>query len=235
MTVLKRLRLSGAIVTLLAALVLATTGCATNGAEKGDVVTGQDTRDAAGMTRAQVEELSIEDEFRLAGERYEHGQAVLAAAQERISDGPWFWNGGDVRPVPAGADAFGDTPSGATKRNSYSFRAVRIIEPEGATGTAEDLEPMQRYFDEQGWRSSSAKVGTDRETRADTGDGWWVTWNVRPNGQYSLGVHSEAFWANDAEELIRAIALRDPAKFPDESEPGVSEPFPKWSDPVRKG
>lgn len=223
-----RLRPRGTIVTVLAAVVLATTGCASDGGG------GQDARDAAGRTQAQVADLSLQDEFELAGERYEHGQAVLAAAQRQISDGTWYWNGGDVRPLPAGDDAFGEAPEGATKENSYKFRAVRIIEPEGATGAVQDLEPMQRYFDEEGWRWSSAKVGTDHEVRADTGDGWWVTWNVRPNGQYSLGVYSEAFWAHDASELIKAIALRDPADFPDASEPGVSEPFPRWSDHVRQ-
>ncbi len=223
-----RLRPRGTIVTVLAAVVLVTTGCAS---DSGD---GQGARDAAGRTQAQGADLSLQDEFELAGERYEHGQAVLAAAQRQISDGTWYWNGGDVRPLPAGDDAFGEAPEGATKENSYAFRAVRIIEPEGATGAVQDLEPMQRYFDEEGWRWSSAKVGTDHEVRADTGDGWWVTWNVRPNGQCSLGVYSEAFWAHDAPELIKAIALRDPADFPDASEPGVSEPFPKWSDRVRQ-
>lgn len=229
-----RPRLRGAIVTMLAAVVLATTGCASSGAGRGGDVTGQDAQDAAGKTQAQVADLSLQDEFELAGERYEHGQAVLAAAQRQISDGTWYWNGGDVRPLPAGDDAFGKAPEGATKENSYAFRAVRIIEPKGATGAVEDLDPMQRYFDEEGWRWSSAKIGTDHEVRADTGDGWWVTWNVRPNGQYSLGVYSKAFWAHDAPELIKAIALRDPADFPDKSEPGVSEPFPNWSDPVRQ-
>ncbi|PZF58152.1 hypothetical protein DEJ23_04415 [Curtobacterium sp. MCSS17_008] len=219
---------------MLAAVVLATTGCASGGAGSGDNLTGQGARDAAGMTQAQVAGLSSEDEFELAGERYDHGQAVLAAAQEQISSGKWFWSGGDVRPLPAGDGAFGAAPKGATKENSYFFRAVRTIEPDGATGAEEDLAPMQRYFDEEGWRSSSAKVGTDHEVRADTGDGWWVTWSVRPNGQYALGVYSEAFWVRDAPALIKAISLRDPADFPDESEPGVAEPFPKWRDPVRR-
>lgn len=193
MTVEIRPRLRHAIVAMLAAVVLATTGCASGGARRGDDAAGQDARDAAGKTQAQVTDRSLQEEFELAGERYEHGQEVLAAAQEQISGGTWFWNGGDVRPLPAGDAAFGEAPKGATKENSYSFRAVRIIEPDGATGAEQDLEPMQRYFDEKEWRSSSAKAGTDHEVRADTGDGWWVTWSVRPNGQYSLGVYSEAF------------------------------------------
>lgn len=228
MTVLTRTRLRGAVVTMLAAVELATNGCASGGAGRGDDVTGEDTRDAAGKTQAQVANLSLKDEFDSAGERYEHGQAVLAAAQQQISDGAWYWNGGDVRPLPAGDAAFGEAPDGATKGNSYSFRGVRIIGPDGATGAEQNLEPRQRYFDEEGWRSRSAKVGTDHEVRAG------VTWSVRPNGQYSLGVYSEAFWAREAPALIKAISLRDPADFPDESEPTVSESFPKWSDPVRE-
>lgn len=217
-------RLRGSVAVALAALALAMTGCST----------AADAPDAAGMTREQVAELSLQDEFRLAGKRYEQGQALLAEAQRQISDGTWLWNGGDVRPLAAGGNAFGEAPDGATTGNSYFFRAARIIERDGASGAAADLEPMQRYFDDKGWRSGSAKVGTDLEVRADTGDGWWVTWSVRPNGQSSIGVHSEAFWTNDTKALVRATSVRDPATFPDASKPGVSEPFPEWSDPVRR-
>lgn len=141
-------------------------------------MTGEDTRDAAGKTQAQVANLSLKDEFDSAGERYEHGQAVLAAAQQQISDGAWYWNGGDVRPLPAGDAAFGEAP-------------------DGATGAEQNLELRQRYFDEEGWRSRSAKVGTDHEVRAG------VTWSVRPNGQYSLGVYSEAVPAGAAPPVRR--------------------------------
>lgn len=232
MSVLRTTTRRRVVIAALAALLLATAGCATS-TGRGNDVAEQGARDAAGATRQQVERMSLREEFDLAGERYERGQALLADAQARISDGVWTWNGGDVLPLP-GDDAFGDVPDGATAENSYSFRTVRIIHPEGGTGAAADLEPMRRWFDEEGWRSRSAEIGQSTELRADTGDGWWVTWTVRKNGQYSVGVYSETFWTNDTDALVEAIAVRDPADFPEESAPGVSAPFPKWSDPVRE-
>ncbi|GAB2986493.1 hypothetical protein [Frigoribacterium salinisoli] len=195
-------------------------------------MSGQDAQDAAGLTRAQVAESSLEDEFGSASERYGTMQSVLREAQVQVSDGTWLWNGGDVLPVPAGADAFGDPLPGADTDNSYYFRAGRIIRRKGASGDRADLGPMEEYFDDKGWRSSSTEIGRNLEVRADSGDGWWLTWTVRPNGQYSLSVYSEPFWTNDSDALFSAIARRDPADFPEESVPGVFAPFPEWGDPV---
>lgn len=213
-------------------LVIAMTGCAAS-AGNGDDVTGQDVRDAAGMTQTEVAGLSVEDEFGLASERYVEMQGVLEEAQLQISNGAWFWNGGDVLPVAAGADAFGEPLPGADDDNSYFFTAGRILEPEGAEGARSDLDPMIEYFDQKGWESGSREIGRNFEARADSGDGWWVTYTVRPNGQYSLAVYSEPFWTNDSGALFSAIADRDPADFPEESVPGEYPPFPSWSDPVQ--
>ncbi|WP_143048639.1 hypothetical protein [Frigoribacterium sp. MCBA15_019] len=190
-------------------LVLVTTGCASS-AENGDDVAGQDARDVAGMTQAQVAESSLEDEFGSASERYVEMEGVLEEAQLQISDGPWIWIGGDVLPVPGGANAFGEAPEGATEENSYYFRASRNVELEGATGARADLDPMIEYFDEKGWESVSSEIG-----------------------QYTVDVYSEVFWTNDSGELVSAIADRDPADFPEESVPGEYAPFPSWSDPVQ--
>ncbi len=83
MTVPTRTRLRGAAVTMLAAVELATTGCASGGAGRGDDVTGEDTRDAAGKTQAQVANLSLKDEFDSAGERYERDQGELLLLPRR--------------------------------------------------------------------------------------------------------------------------------------------------------
>jgi len=213
-------------------LVLVTTGCASS-AQNGDDVAGQDARDAAGMTQAEVADSSAEEEFGLASERYVEMQGVLEEAQLQISDGPWGWIGGDVLPVMGGGDAFGEAPAGADEQNSYFFQAGRNIEPEGAAGARSDLDPMIGYFDEKGWKSDIGEIGRNFEARADSGDGWWVTYTVRPNGQYTVNVYSEVFWTNDSSALRSAIADRDPAPFPPESVPGEYSPFPSWSDPVQ--
>ena len=209
--------------------VLAVSGCASGAGAAG----GHERRDAAGLTQAEVAGLSLEEEFGLASERYVEMQGVLEEAQLQISDGAWFWNGGDVLPVAAGADAFGEPLPGADDDDSYFFTAGRILEPEGAEGARSDLDPMIEYFDQKGWESGSREIGRNSEARADSGDGWWVTYTVRPNGQYSLAVYSEPFWTNDSGALFSAIADRDPADFPEESVPGEYPPFPSWSDPVQ--
>jgi hypothetical protein len=187
----------------------------------------------AGLTQAEVAGMSLEDEFGLASERYVEMQGVLEEAQLQISDGPWIWIGGDVLPVMGGANAYGEAPEGADEENSYYFRTSRNVKLEGTTGARSDLDPMLKYFDEKGWESGSAKIGRNFEARADTGDGWWVMYTVRPNGQYTVDVYSEVFWTNDSSAVRFAIADRDAPGFPEQSVPGEYPPFPSWSDPVQ--
>jgi hypothetical protein len=218
----------GAVV-LSVVTVFAVAGCASGAG----AVLGDEAQDAAGLTQAEVAEMRLEEEFGLASERYVEMQGVLEAAQLQISDGPWIWIGGDVLPVMGGANAYGEAPEGADEENSYYFRTSRNVKLEGTTGARSDLDPMLEYFDEKGWESGSAKIGRNFEARADTGDGWWVMYTVRPNGQYTVDVYSEVFWTNDSSAVRFAIADRDAPGFPEQSVPGEYPPFPSWSDPVQ--
>ena len=208
--------------------VLAVAGCASGAGS-----TGEDARDAAGLTQAEVAGMSLEDEFGLAAERYSEIESVLEEAQLQVSDDAWRWNGGDVLPSAGGPGSFGEPLPGADGDNSYYFRVGRTLRPEGASGAVANLEPMSSYFDEKGWKYGTRESDTKSEVRADTGDGWWLTYTVRDNGQYSLVVYSELYWTNDAGELRLAIGKRDVTPFPEESVPGEHEPFPSWSDPVQ--
>ncbi|MDY0891708.1 hypothetical protein [Frigoribacterium sp. CFBP9030] len=208
--------------------VLAVAGCASGAGS-----TGEDARDAAGLTQAEVAGMSLEDEFGLAADRYSEIESVLEEAQLQVSDDAWRWNGGDVLPSAGGPGSFGEPLPGADGDNSYYFRVGRTLRPEGASGAVAGLEPMSSYFDEKGWKYGTRESGTKSEVRADTGDGWWLTYTVRDNGQYLLVVYSELYWTNDAGELRLAIGKRDVTPFPEESVPGEHEPFPTWSDPVQ--
>ncbi|MDY0945704.1 hypothetical protein SOM11_06855 [Frigoribacterium sp. CFBP9039] len=208
--------------------VLAVAGCASGAGS-----TGEDARDAAGLTQAEVAGMSLEDEFGLAADRYSEIESVLEEAQLQVSDDAWRWNGGDVLPSAGGPGSFGEPLPGADGDNSYYFRVGRTLRPEGASGAVANLEPMSSYFDEKGWKYGTRESDTKSEVRADTGDGWWLTYTVRDNGQYSLVVYSELYWTNDAGELRLAIGKRDVTPFPEESVPGEHEPFPSWSDPVQ--
>jgi hypothetical protein len=208
--------------------VLAVAGCASGAGSA-----GEDAPDSAGMTQAEVAGMSLEEEFGLASERYSEIEGVLEEAQLQVSGDAWTWNGGDVLPSAGGPGSFGEPLPGADGDNSYYFRVGRTLRPDGATGAVADLEPMSSYFDEKGWKYGTRESDTKSEVRADTGDGWWLTYTVRENGQYSLVVYSELYWTNDSGALFSAIADRDPADFPEESVPGEYPPFPSWTDPVQ--
>jgi hypothetical protein len=214
------------------ALMVGTSGCAFE-AKNGDDMARLDARDSAGMTQGEVAEASLEDEFGSASERYVEIESVLEEAQLQVSDDAWRWNGGDVLPSAGGPGSFGEPLPGADGDNSYYFRAGRSLRPDGASGAVADLEPMSSYFDKKGWKYGTRESDTKSEVRADTGDGWWLTYTVRENGQYSLVVYSELYWTNDYSALLAAVADRLPNDFPEESVPGDYEPFPSWSDPVR--
>jgi hypothetical protein len=158
MNEVKNRRLHHVAAVVVTILVLVTTGCASS-AQNGDDVAGQDARDVAGLTQAKVAEMTLEEEFGLASERYVEMQGVLEEAQLQISDGPWIWIGGDVLPVMGGANAYGEAPEGADEENSYYFRTSRNVKLEGTTGARSDLDPMLKYFDEKGGSPAAPRSG----------------------------------------------------------------------------
>lgn len=192
-------------------------------------------KDAAGMTLAQVQKLSLEEEFALVGERYAKGNALLTEAQLQISDGVWLWGVGGPLPNGGYSGGVGDPLPGSDGPNSYYLTAGRIIRPPGAVGAKEDLEPMRAYYESKGWKTRLQEVSGDYYLWGITGDGYQLEYGVQKNGQYYIRVYTELFWTNDSSTLLRTIASRvspGSAGSPGESLPGVFEPFPKWEDPI---
>ncbi|WP_146083557.1 hypothetical protein [Rathayibacter rathayi] len=190
-------------------------------------------RDAAGMTRAEVAGLTLEEEFELNAQHYVHAQELLRDAQLRISDGVWLWNGGETLPEEGFNGGVGGGLPGGTGENSYYVRGGRIITPEGANGSLADLDPMREYFEDQGWRYFVRESSAYAELWGITGDGYRVKYYIQESGVYSIQVYSELFWTNDAHALFEAVASRDYAPFLEESLPGVYVPFPRWDNPIR--
>ena len=189
--------------------------------------------DAAGMTQAEVEALSPEEQFNLFGERYAHAEELLAGAQRAVSTESWHWGRKGIG--PDGGLGQRGSMRGATNENSYIVHASRSIKFPGASGEKADLDPMIEYFESQGW---DVTVGEYPDTgnfyvRASTQDGFGLQYTIRPHGQYSLELISKVFWGDRA-TLSTAIVGRIPAeKFEIlESPPGEYIAFPKWSDPI---
>ncbi|PPG94201.1 hypothetical protein C5E02_12330 [Rathayibacter rathayi] len=190
-------------------------------------------RDAAGMTRAEVAGLTLEEEFELNAQHYVHAQELLRDAQLRISDGVWRWNGGETLPEEGFNGGVGGGLPGGTGENSYYVMGTRIIMPPGARGEKVDLDPMRKYFEERGWQYYTRERTTNAELWGITGDGYRIKYFIQESGVYSVRVYSELFWTNDAHALFEAVASRDYDPFLEESLPGVYVPFPRWDNPVR--
>ena len=184
------------------------------------------------MTQEEVERLPLERQFDLLGGRYVRMQEMLADAQRAVSTGTWTW--GSKGFGPTGGDGQRWSMRDATSKNSYYLNTSRTIQLPGASGAVEDAELMVEYFEAQGWSTTLRQVDARRyRVEAMTDEGFWFEYQVRPHGQYSLGLYSKVFWG-DTYALTFAVVDRIPEeRFGiEESPPGEYTPFPKWSDPV---
>ncbi|PYY38187.1 hypothetical protein DEJ32_10805 [Curtobacterium sp. MCPF17_046] len=187
-------------------------------------------KDAAGLTRADVSELSLRQEFNRYREHYEEMQRVLAAAQRAVHEGEWDWNGGDDNPQIGGD---GRTPlPGADVDNSYFLESSRAWTPEGATGSRGDLDPMIDYFEHRGANMHIERVADTYYLDGSVRDGWHVEYFIQPSGRYSLTVSSDLFWTNNADALARAVFGRASLRWPDRSSPGEYPEPPEWDAPI---
>ncbi|GAA2834630.1 hypothetical protein FB468_2420 [Leucobacter komagatae] len=195
--------------------------------------------DNAGMTRAEVAELTLQEEYELYGERYDRAHELLADAQLQISEGPWIWGETGLLPHSGYAGGVrGTTLPGSDGDTSYDVTDSRVIDPKDTNGAAQ-LETMRRYYKANGWPVEE-QVGSDWITVwGRTDDGYWLGYTVREPGTRYLVVRSELYWTNDQPALESVISDLTPGSFADgtyprESLPGDYIPFPNWPDAVTK-
>lgn len=187
--------------------------------------------DAAEHTLAEVEKLSLQEQFALFGERYERSSELLTDAQRQVSDDSWYWLVNGVLPSP-GITSY-DALQGAKRENSYYISASRSISLPGATGDKADLEPLLSYYASEGWEAEilDHNDGTF-VARAFTDDHFRIDYQVQANGQYNLTVSSGTFWG-DYPALLSAISERIPdTDLLEASPPGTLTPFPTWDSPI---
>lgn len=192
------------------------------------------TMDAAGLSLAEIKKMSLEEQYRLLGERFGRMEELLTEAQIAVSDEEWNWR--DIGQV--GAGTYGpEVLSGSTAENSYYLSTTRSIHLKDAEGDISDLDPMLKHFEANDWEAavtSSIEISVDHEARAVTDDGWHVWYTVQENGQYNLSVVSNPFWG-DEKDLQKAKTDRMSDRGPGVSVPGVLPPFPDWDDPIVRG
>lgn len=219
---LLRTVLAGLAAALAAVLVLS--GCSMKGS----------SMDAAQKTQSEAEQLTLEQQFGLLGDRYERMQDLLLDTQLRIADADtsWVWISSGV--APSQGNVAPTALAGGNANNSYFLDARRAIRLPGASGVRSDLDPVIDFFSERGWEAEVEEdPGNAWNVRARTDDGYLVRYSVQQNGQYNLAIFSGTFWG-DTQGLLGAAIERVPKDqlATEESLPGEFAQFPKWSDPV---
>ena len=186
-------------------------------------------RDGAGMTEREAA-ASIETQFQRVKERHLRMYELLTDAQLHVSDGLWERGHLGVVPVP-GPNAW--SVRGMGIENSYYLGLYASIHLPGGVGEKKDLDPMLEYFESKGWPVKVYEWSTGWAARADTGEGFMVTWQIQQNGQYNIDVMSKTFWGS-GRQLQREVVSRIPPENLDFSDalPGVKPKFPNWDDPA---
>ena len=238
------------LLTIVTAGILAATLAACSGGIRDLTTIG--AKDAAGMTRGEVEDLGLEGRYNLVGERYLRIQELMTEAQLVVSDEEWSWQTPGFEPT-GGSTAY-DSLSGGTRNNSHFMRMARATHPEGAVGEVADARPVYDYFVSKGWEVSitendfselELEANRDFRVKAITEDGYRMEYTVQQNGQYNMEVLTDTFWG-DADEIKKEQVYRFapgkslfPGGLPPElstesgqSVPGVYTEYPKWSDPL---
>jgi len=191
-------------------------------------VAAESERDGAGMTRQEAT-ASIEDEFKRVGERYDRMIELLTEAQLQISDGEWKPGMLGMVPRP-GRNKW--AVRGMGLENSYYMELFKSTFPPGGVGEKKDLDPMLEYFAAKGWPTEVYEWSTGWAARADTGEGFMLSWQIQQNGKYNIDIISKTFWGSSKSLLREVVARIPPAQSDfDDAPPGVAPKFPDWNDP----
>lgn len=189
--------------------------------------------DAGQMTQSEVENLSLEAQFDVMGQRYATMQELLRDAQLRVADADTVWAWISAGIAPSQGNYAPTTLDGATADNSYFLDMRRAVRLPGASGARAELDPMLELFEENGWGHEIEATGDGWNARAITDEGYLMRYTVQENGQYNLALFGGPYWG-DTRGLLHAVVERIPEEHraPEESLPGTFTPFPNWGDPA---
>lgn len=197
--------------------------------------------DASGAIESEIVEMSLEEQYELAGTRHQELNERFAELQAEILEDEWQDGSVSSEVIPGQGGSRGNDLPGATNDNSYYFSVSRWYLTE--EGVKPFLLKAAQSWEARGWEvgEENYKNGTMRIT-AMTPEGFWFAIEEQRD-QMELTGMSPVYWG-ERRALSRAIAERrnaqDEAGAPwdttdlDEKGhayrlPGVFRPFPAWN------
>ena len=203
-------------------------------------VAGEGARDGAGMTEEESLNKPLEEQYALAGERYDALYERVTAMQQDIYGGEWRTRT-PAGVIPGSGFALGGKLVGDTRDNSYYFTSFRNYVYDDSTHVT--LEAVRQMWAKRGWDVTEEPMAPGNTRLTVTApDGYWYEARDWNKGEFELAVHSPVYWG-DYDPLITSIGDRRRAEDagrahgdtfdPDEDNyvtllPGVYRPFPAW-------
>ena len=193
------------------------------------------------MTEEESLSKPLEEQYALAGERYDELQQRLAAMQQDIYGGEWRSRGVNFEALSGSGFALGGKLVGDTRDNSYFYSIFRNYVYDDSTHVT--LEAVRQMWAKRGWDVTEEPMAPGNTRLTVTApDGYWYEARDWNKGEFELAVHSPVYWG-DYDPLITSIGDRRRAEDagrahgdtfdPDEDNyvtllPGVYRPFPAW-------
>ncbi|TQL42074.1 hypothetical protein FB468_0054 [Leucobacter komagatae] len=206
------------------------TGCAAS----------EGARDGAGMTEEESLSKPLEEQYALAGERYDALYERVTAMQQDIYGGEWRTKT-SAGVIPGSGFDLGGKLVGDTRDNSYYYTSFRNYVYDDSTHVT--LEVVRQMWAKRGWDVTEDPMAPANTRLTVTApDGYWYEARDWNKGEFKLAVHSPVYWGsvrktNDAirERLDAENAGRAHGDTFDPDEdgnvtllPGVYRPFPAW-------
>ncbi len=197
--------------------------------------------DVSGATESETLEMSLEEQYGVAGVRHQELNERFAELQEELFKDEWREGGTHSEVIPGQGGTRGNDLPGATNDNSYYFSVARWYPTD--TDLKQLLRDAAQLWEARGWDVGEETLfNGDIRITTTTPDGFWFAADERGD-EIGLEGMSPVYWG-ERRALSRAIAERRNAQ--DEAGahwdttgldekgyayrvPGVFRPFPAWN------
>ncbi|WP_141885577.1 hypothetical protein [Leucobacter komagatae] len=192
------------------------------------------------MTEEESLSKSLEEQYALAGERYDALYERVTAMQQDIYGGEWRTKT-SYGVIPGSGFALGGKLVGDTRDNSYFYSSYRNYVYDDSTHVT--LEDVRQMWAKRGWDVTEVPMaqGNTRLTVTDP-DGYWYEVRDWNKGEFNLAMHSPVYWGDYdplTDDIYDRLMAEDSGRAhgdtfdPDEDDyvqllPGVYRPFPAW-------
>ena len=198
--------------------------------------------DGGGLTESEAMAMSLEEQYRLAGERHQELNERFAELQAEIFEDEWLDGSTTSEVIPSSAYMVSPRMSGTTRDNTYYFDVSRWYFPQ--QDVVRLVREVRKSWEARGWDVIEETIfpGGDIRIFFTTDDGFRFEVNQHGEDEIKFSGHTPPYWGAQHELTSAAGALRDAENEAgvtwDTADrdaegyayrlPGVFRPFPAW-------